>query len=256
MRQPLPGLLLATLLAASPVAADPAPRISIIIDDLGYALEAGRRAIELPGPTAVAILPATPRGAELAEAAHRLGKDVLLHLPLQAADFEDPAGRGALTLDMSRPVFEEAFATALASVPHVTGISSHRGSLLTRHPGHMTWLMEAIREHGGLYFIDSYTTHKSVALAMAREAGLVATRRDVFLDHRPVTEDIAREFERLKRLAREQGVAVGIGHPYPETLAFLERSLPLLEQEGFMLVRIADILPAGDTLAAGGTRSR
>ena len=43
------------------------PRVAIIIDDLGYQLEAGRRAIELPGPVAFAVLPGAPRATVLAE---------------------------------------------------------------------------------------------------------------------------------------------------------------------------------------------
>ena len=50
------------------------PRIAIIIDDLGYQLEAGQRAIGLPGPITYAILPQTPRGQSLAESAHDQGK--------------------------------------------------------------------------------------------------------------------------------------------------------------------------------------
>ena len=47
----------------------PRPRIALIIDDLGYELEAGRRTVSLPGPVACAVLPATPRGRQLAELA-------------------------------------------------------------------------------------------------------------------------------------------------------------------------------------------
>ena len=36
--------------------------VAIIIDDLGYELDAGRRAIALPGPLTYAVLPGTPRG--------------------------------------------------------------------------------------------------------------------------------------------------------------------------------------------------
>lgn len=235
--------MVAALLFATPVAlAESAPRISIIIDDLGYQADAGRRAIGLPGPLAVAILPGTPRAASLARAAHASGKDVLLHLPLQAADPDAPAGADSLTIDMNRAAFGAAFSTALDSVPHVIGISSHRGSLLTRHPGHMTWLMEEIRTRDGLFFVDSYTTPKSIALRMAAEAGIDAVRRDVFLDHEPTLAGIAREFERLKRLARERGIAVGIGHPYSETLEFLEGALPGLSPEGFELISISELL--------------
>jgi hypothetical protein len=207
------------------------PRIAIIIDDLGYQFEAGQRAINLPGPIAYAILPETPRGRSLAEAAHDKGKEVLLHLPLESIGYLGPEEPGSITLDMSRSAFHDTFGAALASVPHAIGVSSHRGSLLTRHPGHMEWLMEEIRARDGLFFIDSYTTHESVALQLAAEVGVTAVKRDVFLDNDRTPGALAREFQRLIKLARQQGVAVAIGHPYPETLEFLERELRELDDD-------------------------
>lgn len=236
-------LLAAMLLLSAPQSnAETQPRISIIIDDLGYQLEAGRRAISLPGPVAFAVLPSTPHGTRLAQFANDRGKEVLLHLPLEAVDQHGPIEPGGITLDMSRTVFKAAFANAMAAVPFAVGVSSHRGSLLTRHPGHMGWLMQEILEREGLFFIDSYTTHESVALMVAAEAGVVATRRDVFLDHERSVEAVTHEFERLKSLARQNGQAVAIGHPFPETLEVLERELPLLEAEGFEVVTISNLL--------------
>ncbi|MDZ7645291.1 MAG: divergent polysaccharide deacetylase family protein [Woeseiaceae bacterium] len=221
----------------------PMPRIAIIIDDLGYRFAEGRRAIGLPGPVACAVLPATPRGSDLARLAAEAGKEVLLHLPLEAQNqvgFRDP---GTLSMDMSRRQFAEAFATSLADVPQAIGVNNHRGSLLTRHPGHMTWLMEELRARKGLFFVDSYTTHHSVALSIAAEAGVPAIRRHVFLDNDRSAAGIATEFDRLLHLARRNGAAVGIGHPYPETLRFLEQMLPQLPREGVELVRISELLP-------------
>ena len=80
-------------------------------------------------------------------------------------------------------MFHETFAAGLASVPYAIGVSNHRGSLLTRHPGHMAWLMEEIAAREGMFFVDSYTTHESVAIQMAAESGIAATRRNVFLDN-------------------------------------------------------------------------
>lgn len=230
-----------TLLVAQSAAVSP-PRIAIIIDDLGYQLNAGRRAIELPGPVAFAILPGTPQGRLLAQIASESGKEVLLHLPLEAMDNRDFAEPGALMLDMSRTTFGDTFATAIATVPFAVGVSSHRGSLLTRHPGHMGWLMEEIRERENLFFIDSYTTHESVALRIAAESGVTATKRDVFLDHNRSIEAVAQEFERLKSIARKRGSAVAIGHPFKETLEVLERELPKLREQGYELVTISELL--------------
>jgi polysaccharide deacetylase 2 family uncharacterized protein YibQ len=143
---------------------------------------------------------------------------------------------------MSQAAFKTTFAAAIESVPFAVGVSSHRGSLLTRHPGHMAWLMQEIRAREGLFFIDSYTTHESVALMAAAEAGVSATRRDVFLDHDRSAASVAREIARLKSLARSKGYAVAIGHPFPETLRALEQELPNLKAEGFELVTISKIM--------------
>ncbi|MDJ0699436.1 MAG: divergent polysaccharide deacetylase family protein [Woeseiaceae bacterium] len=214
-------------------------RVVIIIDDLGYKYDEGRRAIALPGAVSFAVLPGTPRARQLAESAHRAGKDVLLHLPLQAVSHEGPPEPGGIMLDMSRERLRETFASALESVPFVIGVNNHRGSLLTRHPGHMRWLMEEIRAREDLFFVDSFTTPRSVALQMAREAGISAVRRDVFLDDDTSPEAIAREFERMKRLAKQRGTVVAIGHPHRTTLALLERELPGLKQDGIELVPVS-----------------
>jgi len=41
--------------------------------------------------------------------------------------------------------------------------------------------------------------------------------------------------------ARAEGFAVGIGHPYAQTLAVLERELPTLQSRGVKLVPVGDL---------------
>jgi polysaccharide deacetylase 2 family uncharacterized protein YibQ len=232
---------LAALTISMQVQADE-PRIAIIIDDVGYRQVEGRRAVALPGPVAVAVLPAAPRASSLARSAHARGKEVLVHLPLQATASDGPDEPGSIMLDTTRAAFAEAFAAAAARVPYASGVNNHRGSLLTRHPGHMRWLMEEIQRQEDWFFVDSYTTHHSVALAIAEEHAVPAARRDVFLDSHRGTASIEQEFQRLKDIARREGAAIGIGHPIPETLTFLEAALPALEAEGFRLVSLSEIL--------------
>jgi polysaccharide deacetylase 2 family uncharacterized protein YibQ len=83
---------------------------------------------------------------------------------------------------MSEHQFSQAFTKSIDAVPFVVGVNSHRGSLLTRHPGHMTWLMKEILSRENLFFVDSYITAASVALNIALESGVPAVRRDAFLD--------------------------------------------------------------------------
>ena len=122
-------------LFAGIVNADERPRIAIIIDDLGYELALGRRVTELPGPVACAVLPGAPRAKTLAEAAQRNGKEVLLHLPLQALQPAASSEPDVLSLDMSRGQFAAAFAQYIESVPHIVGVNTHRGSAADPAPG-------------------------------------------------------------------------------------------------------------------------
>ena len=223
-------------------AAAAAPRVAIIIDDLGYRHSDGLRTVALPGAVTVAVLPGTPLGASLARAAHAADKEVIVHLPLEANVDDGLEEPGGIRLDTTRSAFRKAFDAAVDSVPHAVGLNNHRGSLLTRHPGHMRWLMEEIGRQNGWYFVDSFTTPRSIALHVAEEHGIPADRRDVFLDARKDRASIAREFERLKQIARRHGTAIGIGHPFPETLAFLEEALPTLEAEGIRLVPLSSIV--------------
>jgi polysaccharide deacetylase 2 family uncharacterized protein YibQ len=79
---------------------------------------------------------------------------------------------------------------------------------------------------------------------VARENGVPALRRDVFLDSELSAEGIAAEWQRLLQLARKRGSAIGIGHPHPATLALLERALPELSAEGVELVTLTTLLRA------------
>lgn len=232
------GLLLAASAAAEPQGGNPV--ISIIIDDIGDRLGPGQAVVALPGPVACAFLPHTPHAASLARAAHAAGKEVMLHLPLQSTD-NDPLGPGGITLDMDRAQFDRVLAADLAAIPHVSGVNNHMGSLLTRHPGHMTWLMQALAGRG-LFFVDSRTTPLTVALQMAREVGVPALRRHVFLDHDPSPAAVAEQFDRLVALARRDGQAIAIGHPYGSTLAVLRARLPGLKADGVDLIPIRDML--------------
>jgi polysaccharide deacetylase 2 family uncharacterized protein YibQ len=232
-------LALLALLVAGPAVAT--PRIAIIIDDVGNRLVEGRRAVALPGPVALAFLPHTPNAQALAEAAHNAGKEVLLHLPLQALEDRDP-GPGALLLDTTEPAFRRIVQENLAAIPHVQGVNTHMGSLLTRHPGHMAWLMEELHAVGGLFFVDSYTAAESVALQLAREAGIPAVRRHVFLDAEISHEGVRLQFARLVAHAQEHGYAVGIGHPFVETMDVLEDVLARLDEFGVELVPVSTLV--------------
>lgn len=220
---------------------DAPARIALIIDDLGHWKSVGLRAASLPGPVACAILPHTPFGRIIAEQAYEQGKEVMLHLPLAPIE-HDAVAAGTIYVDTTRSQLQRIFALDLESIPHVVGVNNHMGSMLTQHPGHMTWLMNEISKHEELFFIDSLTSEASVAMKIAHEMGIPTTSRDIFLDNVQTEEAITAAFDRLKTEARRKGVAIGIGHPFPVTLDVLERVLPGLEAEGLELISVTDAI--------------
>jgi polysaccharide deacetylase 2 family uncharacterized protein YibQ len=222
-------------------AAGDLPRISIIIDDMGNHASQGDAALGIPGPVTYAFLPHTPHARRLAEMAHARGKEVMLHLPMESFDGAR-LGPGGLTLHMTEKSFRRTLDQALQDIPHVRGINNHMGSLLTRHPGAMAWLMEGVSQREGLFFVDSRTTRESVVPEVAFEHGVPNASRDVFLDNRRDPGAIRRQFEELLRQARKKGHAIGIGHPYPETAAVLSDLLADTEALGVELIPVSSMI--------------
>ena len=225
---------------ATVVVADRAPpTIGLVIDDVGYTLALGLRVVSLPGPLACSIIPYTPYATQLAEAAHRAGKEVMLHLPMESRD-GSYLGPGGLNHTMTHTELSRVLRADLALVPYVRGVNNHMGSLLTQDAHAMSWVMAEIKQHDGLFFIDSRTTAATVALDAAQEAGLSATRRDLFLDNVPQASAIRTQFARLVALARVQGTAIGIAHPRPVTVEVLEEVLPRLSALGVRLALVSE----------------
>jgi len=115
------------------------------------------------------------------------------------------------------------------------------GSKATADPRLMRVVLETLKKRR-LYFLDSYVISSSVAEGLARILKIKFAKRDIFLDNSASPEYIRQQLERLKEEAQEKGVAIGIGHARPNTLAVLAKELPKLKKEGYKLVFVSEIL--------------
>ncbi|MES9906249.1 MAG: divergent polysaccharide deacetylase family protein [Sedimenticola sp.] len=236
------GLLMLSALLFTPVAAgEKLPAITIIIDDMGNHKGWGIGALEVPGPITYAFLPHTQYARTLAQKAHEAGKEVMLHLPMQSHQ-GNRLGPGGLTLHMTEKRFLHTLAEDIKAIPHVKGVNNHMGSLLTQHPGSMSWLMQGLRQYGELFFIDSRTSEGTVASLLADEYRVPNTRRDIFLDNNRDPAAILAQFRQLIRQAKRTGYAVGIGHPYPETALVLKKLLAETASLGVRLIPASEMI--------------
>ena len=245
LRWSLAFLAFASMAATGTVAIssanEPSPAMmAIIIDDLGHRFEDGLRAVQLPGPVTCSVLPKTPFGRKLAIRANELGKQVMLHLPLEA-EFGEELEAGGVSLDTSQQEMQQIVFDDLDWLPFVEGVNNHRGSLLTRHPGHMRWLMGILASRD-LFFVDSRTTPHTVAMQLAREQAVSATERDIFLDHELNEDAIRQALAQAIDMALQNGSVVVIAHPHPLTMEILEEVIPALPLQGIRLSSVPEVI--------------
>lgn len=210
-------------------------RLAIIIDDLGSDLAPAEALLKIRYPLTLSILPSQPHSAEIADEAFRRGDQVMLHLPME---FEGNAAKPEaieLRVGMGASEVDRLLAQMIEAVPHAAGINNHEGSRATTDPALMADVMAVLRRRN-LFFIDSRTTAATVAYDAARQAGVRAASRNVFLDDVETREAILRQIELAESDARREGSAIAIGHPHPATIAALEQALPQLKARGVRLV--------------------
>lgn len=243
------SLLLLTIFSGYVNAQTLPPKVAIIIDDIGFQ-KADPLLIRLPYQLTFAVMPFTPQGKEMARLASQQQKEIMLHMPMEAVAQNHLLGKGALRKKMSKSQVQQALHQALADVPQAMGVNNHMGSLYTSLNAPMDWTMQVMAERK-LYFIDSKTTSRSAVGAATEQHGVKSRSRDIFLDNDKSYQALDRQFNQLLKLAKQQGSAIAIGHPYPETYQYLRKNLNRLKAEGIELVPVSQLLalPAPLTLA-------
>lgn len=217
-------------------------RVAIVIDDLGNELGPAERIAGWRDPVAGAVLPGLRFSAASARALSRGGKEVLLHLPMEPAGYPKVRpGPGVILRTQSDPEIVRILEEDLDSVPGAAGVNNHMGSAATADPRVMRTVARVLSGRG-LFFLDSRTTDATVAERVAEESWVPAARRRVFLDDVSTEAAVRAQLAELVRRARKEGSAIAIGHPYPATLAVLERDLPGLVKEGVRVVRVTELV--------------
>lgn len=216
-------------------------RLAVVIDDFGYEIPAAERALALPFPLTLAVLPHLPHSSDIAAKAVARGFQVLLHVPMESEIADSPAEAIELRSGMNATETSRLLDAMLATVPGAVGANNHQGSRATADPALMRSFVAALATRH-LFLIDSRTGPNSVAYATAHAMGLPAASRTEFLDDEQEAGAILRQLERAERRAREQGWALAIGHPYRVTLDVLTDALPDLEVRGIRLVYASDVL--------------
>jgi polysaccharide deacetylase 2 family uncharacterized protein YibQ len=226
------------------------PMIAIVLDDVGVNRRGAQLAIGLPAPLTLSFMTYADGPPAMTAQARAAGHVLMLRVPMQPrSDAMDP-GPNVLREDLPRAELMQRLNWGLARFDGFVGINNHMGSRFTASPEGMALVMGELKARG-LLFLDSLTAADSVAGSLAARAEVPYAVRDVFIDNEP--DDAAaihRQLAILEQTARQQGYAVGIGHPHAGTVAALAEWIPEMRARGFALVPISAIVRHRQQLAA------
>lgn len=219
------------------------PLVAIIIDDMGQDLNFMRELVNLKVPLTVAILPDAEQAVDTAKMAVSHQLEVIIHLPLEAFNGQ-MAGSGAdglITTSMSQEEIWARLESSWERLPVARGLNNHMGSKGTASQYVMEIIMEFLKQKN-LFFIDSKTSPKSIAYDLALKRQVPAASRQVFLDADEDRGKIKDRLFELFALARKNGQALGIGHPFEDTLRVLKTYLPEAKNYGVELATCSQLI--------------
>lgn len=232
-----------------------APRLAIVVDDLGYDPVRDAEWLDFPERITVSVLPFGPSSMSFAASARTRGFGVSLHVPMEpegvVSDRTEPF---LLRRGMTPEEISDRFARMAAAVPQANGASNHMGSAFTSDLAAMTAFARALKGKG-FFFVDSVTSAGTVAMTAMEQAGVPGIRRDVFLDDDGRPEEMRRQWAVAVAMAKERGEAVLLCHARRESRKALLELLPQLRTEGIRPVTVEDLLVGQDTPSRGGGHS-
>ena len=218
-------------------------KIAIIVDDMGYSLNAINEICAIKKPLTISVLPFSPLAKETAQIAHQNGLEIMLHLPLEAVNSQEgnDGTEGMIYSEMSGTEVIDAVERSLKQVPYISGVNNHMGSKITADVTFMRIILEQLKDRE-LFFIDSRTTSDSVAYEVAQIMGIPSTYRNIFLDIKSDEEYIKKKLIELFELAQRRGKALAICHPTPQTLKVLKENLYLMDKYNLKPVFASQII--------------
>lgn len=212
----------------------PRRKAAIVIDDFGNRMQGTEDMMELPVPFTAAIMPFLPTTKEDAELAHKHGRDVIVHLPMEPVKGKRSwLGPGAITTDLPDEEIRKRVVAAVEDVPYAIGMNNHMGSKATADPRVMRIVLEVCKERG-LFFLDSRTSSKSVIGKLCAELGVKTASNHLFFDDVYTFEHISKQIEQFKKHTAKHDQCIAIGHvgpPGKKTASALRKALPQLEEK-------------------------
>ena len=201
------------------------PKLVIIIDDV-VSKSQKDKILNIGYPITMAFLP--PNGAQKESATITQNLPFhMIHFPMQASKNFKNIEIDTLNISDSYEKIEARVKKLRDLYPNTTYTNNHTGSVFTENYEAMDKLFRALKKYNFI-FVDSRTTPNSVAKELSIKYQMPYIVRDTFLDNDRSFTAIQNQLKDAIRVAKKQGFAIAIGHPYEVTFKVLKESKHLL----------------------------
>ncbi len=215
--------------------------VAIIIDDMGYDLNAVKKLLKIDANLTFAILPFQPYSRQASEMLHKAKREILLHLPMEPVSYpREKPGEGALFTDMNNEELLLQLRNNIAAVPYVVGVNNHMGSRFMMDDQRLSLIFKELKRKN-LFFVDSRTSPDTKALSVAQAIGLNIAERKVFIDNDRNYNEIYNHLINVAK-SNDDFPQIIIGHPYPETILALKDAVNVMRKKGVSIVPASQII--------------
>jgi len=215
--------------------------IALVLDDFGYTKKNLRELKNLKTPITLAVLPNAPYTETVCSFAKENGFETIIHLPMEPEKTTESLEKNTITCDMTDAEIKKNVMAAFKSVPSAEGVSNHMGSKATGNERLMTTVFTLLKNKN-MFFLDSFTTEKSVSESVAEETGVIRVKRDIFIDNKSDKEYIRAQMDKLKEMAFSKGYVIAIGHDRSLTVKVLHETVPIMKKEGVRFVLLSEMI--------------
>jgi len=218
----------------------PGARVAIVVGGLGISQTGTLNALKaLPGSVTLGFAPAGNSLDRWMQDARRGGHELLLQVPLEPIGYPqiDPGKNTVTVADAAAGRFDALYAS-LGRITNYVGIMNYMGGRFTGDPSAMEPLIAELGRRGLMYLDDS-SSLRSLAKDTATLQNVPVAASNVMIDETQDAADIRRQLDKLERIARAEGAAIGVASAFDVSVAVIAEWIAEASGRGIEIVPVS-----------------
>jgi len=219
------------------------PVVSIVVGGLGVgAAKTNEAIVKLPAAVTLAFTPYGSDPTKLVERARAQKHEILLQVPMEPYEYPDnDPGPQTLLATATADQNIDRLNWHMSRFQGYVGLANFMGSRFVVTDAAMQPIIKEAAKRGLAYFDDG-SAPRSLAGQLTTAQGVPSATADVVIDQVPTASEIDKTLEKLERVARERGSAVGVASALPISIERINNWAAHLDGRGILLVPLTTAL--------------